>query len=120
MLAPPVATAPEPTPTQTPAPVVANPTGASPTGASPNNAHPTDAASGSDQKTESATTANSVVVAPGDSLWSITAQLNPTATTAQLSELWPQLYESNKQAIGSNPNLIIPGIELFIPASLSR
>lgn len=100
-LSPPVVTVPATAPSQTTTP--------SPAGGS-----------NSAQKTEPATTKNSIIVAAGDSLWSITAQLKPTASNAQLSALWPQLYAANQQVIGSNPDLIIPGIELFIPAVLSR
>lgn len=111
VMSPPVTSAPTPT---APAPTApSTPTTSVPT-------EPSAPTSGSDEKTTAATTSNSVVVAAGDSLWSITAQLNPTATNAELNALWPQLYESNKQVIGPNPHLIIPGTQLFIPASLSR
>lgn len=106
VMSPPVTSAPTPTAPAPPAP--------------PAPTAPSTPPSGSDQKTTAATTSNNVVVAAGDSLWSITAQLNPTATNAELNVLWPQLYESNKQVIGPNPHLIIPGTQLFIPASLSR
>ena len=29
---------------------------------------------------------------------------------------WPELYEANKDAVGKNPDLIHPGLELKIPA----
>jgi len=28
---------------------------------------------------------------------------------------WPELYEANKDAVGKNPDLIHPGLELKIP-----
>ena len=28
---------------------------------------------------------------------------------------WPELYEANKEAVGKNPDLIHPGLELRIP-----
>ncbi len=29
---------------------------------------------------------------------------------------WPELYEANKDAIGKNPDMIHPGLELKVPA----
>jgi nucleoid-associated protein YgaU len=57
------------------------------------------------------------VVKTGDSLWSIAAaELGPNATAEAIAGRWPQWYEANRQLIGPNPNLIIPGQVLNPPA----
>ena len=48
-------------------------------------------------------------VQPGDSLFAIAQQ------TYGDGNLWPKIYEVNKQVIGPNPNLIHPGQVLTIP-----
>lgn len=59
------------------------------------------------------------VVAPGDSLWAITADLlGEGASDADIAQWWPQLYEANRDVIGANPSLIHPGQELAIPGGL--
>ena len=46
-------------------------------------------------------------VAPGESLWSITAHLLPTGSApAQIAQDWPALYRANSEAIGADPSLI--------------
>jgi nucleoid-associated protein YgaU len=60
--------------------------------------------------------ADTVVVAPGDSLWSITArQLGPDASPAEVASAWPGVYAANRQVIGSDPARIVPGQRLTIP-----
>ena len=49
------------------------------------------------------------VVQPGDSLSAIAKKLMGDAN------LWPKLYEANKDIIGDNPDLIHPGQEFTIP-----
>lgn len=44
-------------------------------------------------------------VHPGDSLWAI-------ADAQKVSGGWPALYEANKEAVGSDPDLILPGRSL--------
>ncbi|SCF88025.1 transglycosylase family protein [Streptomyces sp. Ncost-T10-10d] len=44
-------------------------------------------------------------VHPGDSLWAI-------ADAQKVSGGWPALYEANKDAVGSDPDLILPGQSL--------
>ena len=59
-------------------------------------------------------------VAPGESLWSITAHLLPTGSApAQIAQDWPALYRANSEAIGADPSLIRPGAVLSVPDSLS-
>lgn len=48
-------------------------------------------------------------VRPGDSLWGIAVQeLGPTASLPQIDRRWRAIYETNRQIIGANPNLIYP------------
>jgi len=56
---------------------------------------------------ESATT---YTVLDGDSLWDIAARLLGDASR------WEDIYEMNKDLIGANPSLIIPGMVLTLPA----
>lgn len=59
----------------------------------------------------------SVLVRPGDTLWSIaSAALGPDAPAADIAAAWPQWYRANAAAIGADPNLIQPGITLTAPA----
>ncbi|WP_371164314.1 hypothetical protein ABYF32_00905 [Buchananella felis] len=55
------------------------------------------------------------LVAPGESLWSISAELLPGASDAQIDEAWRAIYAFNRAQIGSDPNLILPGQHLVIP-----
>jgi LysM repeat protein len=60
--------------------------------------------------------AERLVVAPGDSLWSISQQrLHPNATTQQIMNEAGRIYELNQSRIGDDPNLIFPGQELLVP-----
>ncbi|HLO11482.1 MAG TPA: LysM peptidoglycan-binding domain-containing protein [Pseudoneobacillus sp.] len=56
-----------------------------------------------------ADTPESVVVKTGDSLWLIAKRVYKDGS------LYTKIYEANKPAIGSNPNLIYPGQTLVIP-----
>lgn len=49
------------------------------------------------------------VVIPGDTLWKIAQR------TLGNGDRWPEIYETNKQTIGKNPDLIYPGQKLVIP-----
>lgn len=63
--------------------------------------------------------ARSVVVKPGDSLWSISrGLLGPQATDDQLDASWRAIYALNRSAIGADPDLIHPGQRLSLPADL--
>lgn len=48
-------------------------------------------------------------VRPGDSLWRIASALLGDASR------WPELYDANKDVIGGNPSLILPGTQLSVP-----
>jgi hypothetical protein len=59
-----------------------------------------------------------VVVRPGDSLWSIAAtELGPNATAEAIAARWPAWYAANRQLIGPDPDLILPGQVLRTPAA---
>ncbi len=53
------------------------------------------------------------VVVPGDCLWDIAAaRLGPGATAAAVDRAWRLLYDANRDVIGDDPNLIVPGQRL--------
>jgi hypothetical protein len=57
-----------------------------------------------------------VIVRAGDSLWSIAAaQLSDDATARQIDATWRAWYRANRDVIGPNPNLVIPGQILQAP-----
>jgi nucleoid-associated protein YgaU len=54
-----------------------------------------------------------ITVRAGDSLWSIAAAgLGPDAEVGDIDAAWRELYAANRDAIGSNPDLIRPGLDL--------
>lgn len=56
-------------------------------------------------------------VEPGDSLWRISADLlGPGADAGDVAALWPGIYAANRDAIGPDPSIIMPGTELVVPA----
>ena len=63
---------------------------------------------------------NLYVVVRGDSLWRITAELlGPDASDAQVASRWPTIYEANRDLIGADPGLILPGQQLLIPREVA-
>ena len=57
-----------------------------------------------------------LVVRPGDSLWSITARLLPRgAGDRRICTGWHRLYHANEDRIGADPDLIHPGTPLVVP-----
>jgi LysM domain len=61
-------------------------------------------------------TQEAVVVGPGDSLWSIAADLLPErAGDPSICVGWHQLYYANRDRIGPDPDLIQPGTVLVVP-----
>ncbi len=66
----------------------------------------------------SASSAKSVVVASGDSLWSIAKGLLPAgASNASIWHLVVSIWDLNVGRIGTgNPNLIFPGVHLLLPS----
>jgi hypothetical protein len=66
-------------------------------------------------------TAHFVVVAPGDSLWSISErQLGPSATGPQIARGVERIYALNRDLIGADPDLIFVGQRFALPRSLER
>lgn len=62
--------------------------------------------------------ARHVVVRRGDTLWDIAARhLGPQATTQDVAEAWPRWYAANRDLIGTDPDLILPGQELTVPGT---
>jgi resuscitation-promoting factor RpfA len=60
--------------------------------------------------------AATVVVAPGDTLWSIAAHgLPPDVADAVVVERWQAIYAANRGRIGPEPDLIVPGLLLHLP-----
>lgn len=58
-----------------------------------------------------------IVVAPGDSLWSITARHLATDDAALIDKAHRALYAANIQTIGAEADLILPGQVLALPDS---
>lgn len=57
------------------------------------------------------------VVAPGESLWSISRdRLGADADAAAIDRAWHLVWHSNRDVVGPNPHLIVPGTVLTIPA----
>lgn len=56
-----------------------------------------------------------VVVASGDTLWSIAAhRLGPDASDAEIEACWRRLYDLNRAVIGPDPDLIRPAQRLEV------
>jgi hypothetical protein len=62
----------------------------------------------------------SVVVQPGDTLWSLSAaHLGPDASDAEVAVYWPRLYATNRDRVGADPDLIEAGQQLTLPDNQS-
>jgi len=62
------------------------------------------------------TGADEVVVHRGDTLWSIAAaHLDPGAEDAEVARAWPRWFEANRDVIGDDPDLVLPGQVLRVP-----
>jgi hypothetical protein len=60
-----------------------------------------------------------VVVSPGDSLWSISAErLGGDATPQQIAKGVEQIYALNRDRIGADPNLIFAGQRFSLPLAM--
>jgi LysM repeat protein len=58
-----------------------------------------------------------VVVEQGDSLWSISEErLGSGAPPQQIADEVERIFELNREQIGENPNVIVAGQELLVPA----
>ena len=59
-----------------------------------------------------------VVVRRGDTLWHLAARsLGPGAATAEIAAEWPRWWRANRDVIGADPDLLLPGTRLRAPAS---
>ncbi|MFC8734560.1 LysM peptidoglycan-binding domain-containing protein [Luteimicrobium sp. NPDC057192] len=57
-----------------------------------------------------------VTVRHGDTLWDIAAaHLGPHATDAEIARAWPRWYDANRDAVGADPDLLLPGTVLVAP-----
>lgn len=57
-----------------------------------------------------------VVVHRGDSLWSIVQRdLGPDAGPSEIARTWPAWYTANRDAIGPDPDALLPGTTLHRP-----
>lgn len=62
------------------------------------------------------TSSRTVLVGPGDCLWSLAAaDLPPDATAAEVDARWRDIYRVNRAVIGGDPDLILPGQLLSLP-----
>ncbi|RRC94979.1 LysM peptidoglycan-binding domain-containing protein [Schaalia canis] len=58
------------------------------------------------------------IVREGECLWDIAAALlGEQSSDAAINDAWQRLYSLNRTTIGSNPDLILPGTVLTLPAS---
>ncbi|HZD72193.1 MAG TPA: LysM domain-containing protein [Actinomycetes bacterium] len=59
------------------------------------------------------------MIQPGDTLWSISAAHLPADARSEsaIGRYWRRIYGANRDALGSDPDLIHPGVTLSIPAS---
>ena len=57
----------------------------------------------------------SIVVAPGDSLWTIAEHRIQRPTAARVAAAWPHWWHTNRRVVGPDPNLIRPGQRLRPP-----
>jgi hypothetical protein len=63
-------------------------------------------------------TARAVDVRDGDCLWHLAeASLSPDATVAEVDRQWRAIWEANRDTVGSDPDLIVPGQRLTMPES---
>jgi hypothetical protein len=70
-------------------------------------------------RTAARRTPSKVVVRRGDSLWSIAADRLPQgAGNRRICAGWHRLYSANKDRIGADPDLILPGTALVVPGSV--
>ena len=61
-----------------------------------------------------------VTVHPGDTLWDLAAaHLSPEATDAEIATAWHRWWEENRDVIGPDPDHILPGQLLTVPATAS-
>ena len=65
--------------------------------------------------------APTVTVDAGDCLWSIAARaIGPDAPPREVAAAWPRWWAANRAVIGSDPDLLRPGLHLRAPVSVER
>jgi hypothetical protein len=69
--------------------------------------------------------AQPVVVRPGDTLWalaesSLADRTGAPPATAEVARAWPQWWAANREAIGADPDLLLPGTSLRPPPDPAR
>jgi resuscitation-promoting factor RpfA len=63
------------------------------------------------------TVTDEVVVRRGDSLWRVAERaLGPDATDAEIATEWPRWYDANRDVVGDDPDLLLPGTVLRPPS----
>ena len=68
----------------------------------------------------SAVSVRTVLVRPGDSLWTIAARLLPPGVTDHdVTAAWHALHRANTPRIGADPDLILPGTRLGVPDQIT-
>lgn len=71
--------------------------------------------------TRDAPAAEQVVVRRGDCLWDIVRRhLGPDATGPDVARAWPRWYAANREVIGPDPDLLLPGQVLVVPSEAAR
>lgn len=66
------------------------------------------------------TAGGEVVVRRGDTLWSITERaLGPGASDAEVAAAWPAWYAANRDVVGDDPDLLLPGQVLRAPETVT-
>jgi nucleoid-associated protein YgaU len=56
------------------------------------------------------------VVRRGDTLWDVVRHhLGPDATDAEVAAEWPRWHAANRDVIGADPDLLLPGQVLHAP-----
>jgi hypothetical protein len=59
-----------------------------------------------------------LVVRRGDTLWHLAARaLGPGASDAEIAAEWPRWWAANREQVGADPDLILPGTRLCAPSA---
>lgn len=101
------------------APPTAIPSPGGATASSPSGQPSAEASSASATESAGAPTASgeTVTVHAGDSLWRIAADaLGPDATATEVDNAWRAWYFVNREVIGDDPDVILPGQSLLAPS----
>ena len=62
----------------------------------------------------------SYVVRRGDTLWGIAEKVLGTDDPARIARYWPLIHRMNRDTVGPDPSLIIPGQVLELPPERGR